>query len=214
MTTQTNLIAGATEPSRSMASLSTWTGASSPRPIFNMADRKSISKRMRFEVFKRDSFTCQYCGAKPPEVPLEIDHIIPVSKDGKNTKNNLITACFDCNRGKSNVELTNIPRPLSEVIERKKIAQSQYSDYKRVLKRERKIVDDQITQIEVIYSNAFEEYVFVDRFKTTVKKFISELGLPCVIDAMELACSKIYYDEQKVLKYFCGICWNRIKENE
>lgn len=46
--------------------------------------RKSISKKLRFEVFKRDKFTCQYCGRKAPDVVLQIDHISPVSKGGKN----------------------------------------------------------------------------------------------------------------------------------
>jgi 5-methylcytosine-specific restriction endonuclease McrA len=44
--------------------------------------RESISKKLRFEVFKRDSFTCQYCGQKAPDVILEIDHIKPVAKEG------------------------------------------------------------------------------------------------------------------------------------
>lgn len=46
--------------------------------------RKSISKKLRFEVFKRDSFICQYCGWKVQDVVLYIDHITPVSKDGQN----------------------------------------------------------------------------------------------------------------------------------
>jgi hypothetical protein len=63
--------------------------------------RKAISKRVRFEVFKRDSFTCQYCGCKAPEVILWIDHIVPVAKGGKNDILNLVTACEPCNAGKS-----------------------------------------------------------------------------------------------------------------
>ena len=39
----------------------------------------SISKKIRFEVFKRDGFTCQYCGKSPPGVTLEADHIKPFS---------------------------------------------------------------------------------------------------------------------------------------
>ena len=50
-----------------------------------MADRKNISKKMRYEVFKRDSFRCQYCGRSAPEVILEADHIKPVAEGGKNT---------------------------------------------------------------------------------------------------------------------------------
>lgn len=70
-----------------------------------MAKRKSISKRLRFEIFKRDSFKCQYCGASAPDVLLEVDHIQPVSKGGKDDILNLITACKACNAGKSDREL-------------------------------------------------------------------------------------------------------------
>lgn len=67
-----------------------------------MGKRKAISKKVRFEVFKRDSFSCQYCGASSPEVVLEVDHIHPVSKGGDNEILNLITSCRACNSGKSN----------------------------------------------------------------------------------------------------------------
>lgn len=65
----------------------------------------AISKRKRFEVFKRDSFTCQYCGQKAPDVVLEVDHIEPRSKGGKDDILNLVTACLECNRGKAAVRL-------------------------------------------------------------------------------------------------------------
>jgi len=68
-----------------------------------MAKRKSISKKVRFEVFKRDRFTCKWCGKSPvvdDDVVLEIDHAVPVSKGGDNNILNLVTSCFSCNRGK------------------------------------------------------------------------------------------------------------------
>lgn len=68
----------------------------------NPKKRKSLSKNLRFEVFKRDSFKCQYCGAEAPDVLLVIDHINPVSKGGDNDLTNLITAFKDCNCGKTN----------------------------------------------------------------------------------------------------------------
>jgi len=61
---------------------------------------RSISKRLRFEVFKRDDFTCQYCGAQPPKVVLEVDHMHPVAEGGTGDAENLITSCDKCNRGK------------------------------------------------------------------------------------------------------------------
>lgn len=72
-----------------------------------MSKRKNLSKKVRFEIFKRDAFTCQYCGQSAPKVILEVDHIIPVSKGGDNDLTNLITSCRDCNRGKSDKELSD-----------------------------------------------------------------------------------------------------------
>jgi 5-methylcytosine-specific restriction endonuclease McrA len=68
-------------------------------------ERIPLTNRQRFEILKRDGFTCQYCGRKPPEVTLEVDHIFPVDKGGTNDPSNLITSCYDCNRGKSDTLL-------------------------------------------------------------------------------------------------------------
>ena len=62
--------------------------------------KTSLPQKLRFEVFKRDKHTCQYCGRSPPAVILEVDHIIPISSGGTDELSNLITSCFDCNRGK------------------------------------------------------------------------------------------------------------------
>jgi len=67
--------------------------------------RKSTGKRLRFEVFKRDHFTCQYCGAQPPAIVLVADHIDPVAAGGETTIENLITACEPCNQGKADRSL-------------------------------------------------------------------------------------------------------------
>lgn len=69
--------------------------------------RKPISKTLRFEVFKRDSFKCQYCGAEAPNVLLHIDHINPVADGGTNELTNLITSCMPCNLGKRDVPLND-----------------------------------------------------------------------------------------------------------
>ena len=63
--------------------------------------------KLRFEIFKRDNFTCQYCGrnVKEDNIKLCIDHIYPKSKNGKYKSDNLITACFECNTGKGDILL-------------------------------------------------------------------------------------------------------------
>jgi hypothetical protein len=62
--------------------------------------RKPIPQSIRFEVFKRDAFTCQYCGNKAPDVVLHVDHIKPVADGGENEIINLVTSCQGCNLGK------------------------------------------------------------------------------------------------------------------
>lgn len=63
--------------------------------------RKSISQTVRWRIFARDDFTCRYCGVKPPDAVLHVDHVHPVSKGGRNDEANLVTACETCNGGKS-----------------------------------------------------------------------------------------------------------------
>jgi len=62
--------------------------------------REAIGKKLRFEVFKRDAFTCQYCGEKAPDVVLHLDHVEPVSVGGTSDILNLLTSCSGCNLGK------------------------------------------------------------------------------------------------------------------
>lgn len=57
------------------------------------------NKPTRNLIYKRDNYTCGYCGAKEG---LTIDHIIPSSRGGKDTWENLVTACNKCNTLKGN----------------------------------------------------------------------------------------------------------------
>ena len=72
----------------------------------NSRRRRDPSTRLRFEVLYRDQFTCRFCGASPikdPSVTLHIDHIVPWSKGGETSLDNLQTLCSKCNLGKSNL---------------------------------------------------------------------------------------------------------------
>lgn len=75
-----------------------------------MAKRKALSKRTRFEIFKRDGFRCHYCGATPQSAAMEVselvlDHVKPVKDGGETAAHNLVTSCVPCNAGKSAVPL-------------------------------------------------------------------------------------------------------------
>lgn len=61
--------------------------------------------RVRFNrkwVFLRDNYTCQYCGDQLNVSQCTIDHVVPVSKGGKTTWHNVVTACYPCNNSKGN----------------------------------------------------------------------------------------------------------------
>lgn len=73
-----------------------------------MGVRGKISVRTRFSIFKRDKFTCRYCGMSSPDVVLELDHIIPVASGGTDDEMNLATSCAQCNSGKSNIPLDEV----------------------------------------------------------------------------------------------------------
>jgi 5-methylcytosine-specific restriction endonuclease McrA len=68
--------------------------------------KKYVKRNKRFvpnkrNVFLRDNYTCQYCGCEKPE-HLTLDHVLPQSRNGRNTWENLVCACRDCNFKKGN----------------------------------------------------------------------------------------------------------------
>lgn len=67
----------------------------------------AISKRMRFEILRRDGFKCTYCHAS--EALLTVDHVTPVSLGGTDHPSNLVACCDDCNTGKSSTLAAALP---------------------------------------------------------------------------------------------------------
>jgi hypothetical protein len=66
---------------------------------------RTISEKLRLQVYKRDRYGCMICGRCPkshPGVILHIDHVIPFSRGGDNSLENLRTLCDKCNLGRGN----------------------------------------------------------------------------------------------------------------
>lgn len=82
---------------------STADGAQTPIPKSASRARAPIPAKLRFSVLMRDGFRCRYCGrtASEPEVVLHVDHVVPLSAGGATSEANLLTACAECNLGKS-----------------------------------------------------------------------------------------------------------------
>ena len=71
--------------------------------VTSKIERHIMNEDIRYNVLKRDNFTCVLCGATAKDgAKLQVDHIIPVSKGGKTIMSNLQTLCERCNKGKNN----------------------------------------------------------------------------------------------------------------
>jgi len=63
-------------------------------------NRLKINKKLRFQILSDDGFKCKLCGADHTMTVLEVDHIVPLCRGGKNQRENLRTLCHECNIGK------------------------------------------------------------------------------------------------------------------
>lgn len=68
----------------------------------------------RRNVLKRDNYMCQYCGARPGKEDLTLDHVVPRSRGGEHSWENLVAACTSCNRRKGN----HLPREVGFELQR------------------------------------------------------------------------------------------------
>lgn len=59
----------------------------------------AVSRRLRYEILRRDNYTCRYCRSTGNE--LTVDHVKPTALGGTDDPSNLVAACKDCNAGKS-----------------------------------------------------------------------------------------------------------------
>jgi DNA-directed RNA polymerase subunit RPC12/RpoP len=178
----------------------------------------TISKRVRFELFKRDEFTCQYCGRKPPQVILHADHIIPKSKQGRSTIDNLVTSCLDCNLGKSNIPLSSIPETLQKKIDRLKEQREQLRAFNKFQENIEADTARDVEEITALFTEIFPGKIFTDQFKqASLRTFLSYLPKTDILNALRAAAGKMLRGpkrkglEEDTIKYFCGICWKTIK---
>jgi len=176
----------------------------------------AISKSLRFEIFKRDKFTCQYCGRQIPQVVLEIDHIIPISEGGTDDPNNLITACFDCNRGKGAIPISiqKIKEAHKEEIVRFREKQEQIEAYEQFLLQQKEAEAKVLRELDEYWSSLCDgRYVLSESGLASLSNFLKNLAPLEIKEAMSIAVDKIPTNNiESRFKYFCGICHNKIRE--
>lgn len=179
--------------------------------------RKAIPKSVRFEVFKRDKFTCQYCGASAPDVVLEIDHIKPVSKGGDNNIMNLVTSCRNCNRGKSNKELSDgssvkIQKKLLDDIQERREQLEMMVEWRNALCKE---IELEVKAVDDLFQSE-TKWGMNEVGKKRIIKLLKEYGFNEVYISCEIAISKYYNGDEQSWEFafgkIGGVCYNRRKE--
>lgn len=187
------------------------------RPTKEVVLGKGIPPKMRFEVFKRDAFTCQYCGRSAPDVTLEADHIKPQKEGGKNHITNLITSCKECNRGKG-----------AKLLDDHSVLQKQRVQLEELNKRRNQLEMMMNWREELISLSEHELKIVADHFNKSTghtltekgiaefRKYLKLYGLKTILDSIDKAIiqyGKVAKDDQftddsvyKIYEYTIKIC--------
>lgn len=171
----------------------------------------AVSKRTRFEVFKRDGFKCQYCGKCAPDVVLEVDHIEPKAKGGKDSIINLVTACRDCNGGKSDIRLDDNAAISKERLQLQELNERR-EQLEMMLKWKRGLLelDRDSAQAAVDHFCDLFDCTVESRGTETIRKLVKHYGLSKVIDSIEIAADQ-YSSAEKAFSKLGGILHIRKK---
>jgi hypothetical protein len=175
--------------------------------------RKPLSKMIRFEVFKRDSFTCQYCGRKAPDVLLDCDHIKPVAKGGTNDLLNLTTSCQDCNSGKSDRELSDSSvidkqrAQLEALQERKEQIELMFEWQKGLLNLDDHVAD----QIAEYWAEQAQGYSLNERGLQSLKKLRNTFDIAEILSAIKLATERyLEWEDGKPTASSVEEAWSKV----
>jgi hypothetical protein len=179
----------------------------------------AVSKRLRFEIFRRDNFQCRYCGKKPPETELRPDHVIPRTLGGKDDPDNLVTACVDCNAGKSSAAPD---APLVDDVRQDALRWARAIEIATAGAHATREERDQRrggfyrTWSEWDYESAGKRYLIGPlpaEWKDSIDAFYrAGLDQGDIDDAVDIAMHKDHIRAESLFKYFCGICWRMISD--
>lgn len=175
----------------------------------------TISRRLRFEILRRDRHTCRYCGAQAPDVALTVDHVTPTTLGGSDDPTNLVTACQPCNAGKSSV-----PADAAIVadVEADALRWARAMEAAAIWRRcDRASMDAAVAEFDAAWSRwhvtSTKEPIPRDSgWRTSVERFL-ENGLP-IEELTRLV--RVAMDSQSSntdkWRYFCGCAWRAITD--
>lgn len=165
---------------------------------------------------RRDGFTCRYCGMKAADSELHVDHVLPEALGGGDEPGNLVTACVDCNQGKASTS------PDQAIVEA--VADDDL-EWARALEKAAEIRQGDRAARNA-YIDAFDQKWLswhagdpdnkIPRprdWRQSIENFYNA-GLPEaeLIHLVDVAMNAGRVYNNKTFRYFCGCCWNAIKD--
>ena len=164
----------------------------------------AVTKRVRFEVLRRDEYTCRYCRSKENE--LTIDHVVPVALGGSDSPENLVAACRACNIGKSSShpEATLVAEVTDEAIRHAERIKQAYAVLREDLTGQNEYID--------MFVEEFPGKPVPEGWKGSLIRWY-EMGVPIelVFDAGHRARLRTRDSRKKDgwFRYMAGIIWNK-----
>lgn len=173
-------------------------------------------------MFKRDHFTCVYCGRSAPEVVLHVDHVLPVSEGGTNDIGNLVTACADCNLGKgasiidTGRNLTK--KQLRELKDRREQIELLQKWNKELLEIKNLEVEEVVLTCNNLLLDVGVEARVSEGYKGELRQLLNKFTVKEVNDAINTAFEvynvNSFDDALNALSKIPGICFNKRRERE
>lgn len=178
----------------------------------------AVSKRLRYEVLRRDNHTCRYCGAAAPDAKLTVDHVIPTALGGTDEPSNLVAACADCNAGKSS---STPDAPLVTEVSESALrwgraveiaAQNLLTGLGEVAAARREFLD--AWNIWAFGPTDNRQTVPMDpNWRDSLDALVAR-GLPMDVikECISIAMRRKNVAMDNVFRYFCGVAWRKVDE--
>lgn len=175
----------------------------------------AISRRLRFEILRRDGHTCRYCGAKAPDVQLEVDHVIATTLGGPDEPSNLVTACEDCNSGKSSIA------PDSAIVDDVENDALRWAKAIEKAAFYREIDQDATDDLVAEWDDAWSDWTYgpdqkeIPRdkeWRASIETFLSHGLTPQELRRLVRVTMDSRAKPEGKWKFFCGCCWRAISD--
>lgn len=176
----------------------------------------AASKRLRYEILRRDGFRCRYCGLTATEAELTVDHVVPVVLGGGDDAENLVCCCRPCNSGKSSIapESPLVASVADDALRWAKAMEYAAIDRRMAREEAQKLHEKFLAKWNTwTYTRGIKKYNIdiPGGWQSSIDRFLEAgLELEELLSLIDVAMAARTTDEWR---YFCGCAWRRIRES-